>query len=103
MSPTESGPVSRSVADIIEQEKLAITPLTDEELFSLVETTILSDDQQTRNMLQQIRALDGGSPKAEKKRKGLVNWFVGKVMREVAGRVQADRVEAAVEGVLKEK
>ncbi|RPB00023.1 hypothetical protein L873DRAFT_1737371 [Choiromyces venosus 120613-1] len=102
-SPSET----RTIEQIIEQENLAIKPLSEEELEGIVRRTVASDDDGGRSagVLAQIRALEGGDGAGkgrEKKRKGLASFFVGKVMKELAGRVKAERVEGAVEKVLKE-
>jgi len=80
-------------------------PLSDVELEEIVRRAVMSDDDNGRSVgvLAQIHGLreeDGG--RGEKKRKGLASFFVGKVMKELAGRVRAERVEGAVEKVLRE-
>lgn len=79
-------------------------PLSEAELEEVVRLAVMSDDDNGRSagVLAQIRGLreeDGGRGK---KRKGLASFFVGKVMKELAGRVRAERVEGAVEKVLRE-
>lgn len=44
-----------------------------------------------------------GKKLGAKRKKGLSSWFVGRIMRECQGRVQAERVEAAVWKVVHEK
>ncbi|CAZ84954.1 unnamed protein product [Tuber melanosporum] len=99
-SPSET----RTVEQIIEQENLAIKALSEAELEEIVRRTVTSDDDDGRSVgvLVQLRGLqeDGGG--RGEKRKGLASFFVGKVMKELARSVRAERVEAAVEKVLRE-
>ncbi|PWW74819.1 hypothetical protein C7212DRAFT_345769 [Tuber magnatum] len=96
---------TRTVDQVIEQEDVAIKPLSEVELEEVVRRAVTSDDDGGRSVgvLARIRGLqdeDGG--RGGKKRKGLTSFFVGKVMKELEGRVRAERVDGAVERVLRE-
>ncbi|CUS11528.1 unnamed protein product [Tuber aestivum] len=96
---------TRTVEQIIEQEDLAIKPLSEAELEEVVRRVVTSDDDSGRSVsvLARIRGLrDEDGERGEKKRKGLASFFVGKVMKELEGRVRAEKVEGAVEKILRE-
>jgi aspartyl-tRNA(Asn)/glutamyl-tRNA(Gln) amidotransferase subunit B len=82
---------------IVERENLGITLLNDEELANIVRGVLETPDG--RNVVDQWQSLED-SKKNEKKRKGLRSFVVGKVMRELNGRVKAERVETTLSKLL---
>jgi aspartyl-tRNA(Asn)/glutamyl-tRNA(Gln) amidotransferase subunit B len=83
---------------IVEVENLGITEMSDEELASVVSNILATEEGQ--NVVKQLGELDS-APKNQKKRKGLRGFVVGKVMRQMGGKVQADRVDMVLDGLLK--
>jgi aspartyl-tRNA(Asn)/glutamyl-tRNA(Gln) amidotransferase subunit B len=89
---------TRMPSKIVEQENLGITEMSDEELAEVVNKILATEEGQ--NVVKQLGELED-IPKNQKKRKGLRGFVVGKVMREMGGKVKADRVDAVFDGLLK--
>lgn len=59
----------------------------------------MTADSKSLDILAQLRDPNGevtGKTLLGKKRRGLSSFFVGQIMKEVAGRVEAERVKDAV-------
>ncbi|KAI5855521.1 GatB/GatE catalytic domain-containing protein [Tricharina praecox] len=83
-----------SAAKIVQEENLAITEISDDELSVLIKGVL--DTDEGKNVLQQLEA----NLENEKKRKGLRGFVVGKVMRSMGGKVKADRVDGLLSTML---
>jgi len=77
-----------SAAAIVQRESLAVAEMSDDQLAAAIRSVLDSDEG--RDVRARLRDPNAAS---EKKRKGLRGFVVGRVMRALGGKVQADRVE----------
>ncbi|KAA8909840.1 GatB/GatE catalytic domain-containing protein [Sphaerosporella brunnea] len=89
-----------SPSKIVRAENLGIKEMSDDELAGLINKILATGEGQ--NVIKQLAELED-IPKNQKKRKGLRGFVVGKVMREMGGKVKADRVDAVFDALLLKK
>lgn len=65
-----------------------------EEQIIAIATEIMFADDKSREVMTSLRNADGKL--TSKRRKGFLSFFVGRIMKKCQGRVQAEKVEAAV-------
>lgn len=114
LSSSSSSPTTIDIPTYLTTANLLLVPLSEGELRGLIEKCVNAPEARgMREQYEKIReqlgkemegeagGKEGKKAKAlEKKLGGLRNWFVGRVVREGGGRVDARRVEGAVGGVL---
>lgn len=101
----ESKPDSKfNIMEIVTKEKLLTAPLSDADLEKAVQDAFLSEEAEHTKMREKLLAVVAENDRnVEKKRKGLENWFMGKVMRALGGKVQGERLGAAIRKAVDEE
>lgn len=74
--------------------------MPEEEILAIA-TEIMFADEKSREVMANLRNADGKL--TSKRRKGFLSFFVGRVMKKCQGRVQAEKVEAAVVTIVNKK
>lgn len=67
--------------------------MPEEEILAIAKEIMFADEK-SREVLKSLRNADGKL--TSKRRKGYLSFFVGRIMKRCQGRVQAEKVEAAV-------
>lgn len=67
--------------------------MPEEEILAIAKGIMFADEK-SREVLKSLRNADGKL--TSKRRKGYLSFFVGRIMKRCQGRVQAEKVEAAV-------
>lgn len=74
--------------------------MPEEEILAIAREIMFADEK-SREVMANLRDADGKL--TSKRRKGFLSFFVGRVMKKCQGRVQAEKVEAAIVTIVNKK